>query len=278
MIQKLSDSELMQKLRAAVSEERRVLAEVLDYLREVDRRKLFANIGHTSLWDFCVKELGYSDGCAMRRIASMRLLRDLPEVWEELLEGRQTLSSLSQAQQFFRNEEIRDVEEKRAVLAKLEGKSTRECEKELRELSSTPKPTAYKIEISQELHEKLERLQALRSHASKDLEDLLHYLADQALKKLDPEQKPASSPPAPAVNRVTASVRRAVWQRDRGRCVQCGSQSYLEVDHIHPRALGGAHTLENLRLLCRAHNQRAALRAGLTWWRGGRRPAPSGGR
>jgi hypothetical protein len=260
MIHKLSDSELISKLRAAVSEERRVLAQVLDYLREVDRRKLFADFGYTSLWDFCIKELGYSEGCAMRRIAAMRLLRDLPEVREHLLEGSQTLSSLSQAQQFFRTEEIRDVEEKRAVLSKLEGKSARECERELRELS--PKEPTCKIEISQELHEKLQRLQALCSHASKDLEALLHQLADEALKKLDPERKPPS-PPTPAVNRVTASVRRAVWQRDRGRCVKCGSTRYLQLDHIHPRALGGDNTPANLRLLCRAHNQRAAIRAGL---------------
>jgi hypothetical protein len=102
MLHKLSDSDLIARLKDAVAEERRLLAELLEYLREVDRRRLYADFGHNSLWSFCVNELGYSEGCAMRRISSMRLLRELPELKQELLEGRQTLSSLSQAQQFFR--------------------------------------------------------------------------------------------------------------------------------------------------------------------------------
>ncbi|MBK9322947.1 MAG: HNH endonuclease [Bdellovibrionaceae bacterium] len=37
----------------------------------------------------------------------------------------------------------------------------------------------------------------------------------------------------------------------------------LEVDHIKPLALGGEHRAENLRILCRAHNQLAAKKSGL---------------
>jgi hypothetical protein len=263
MIQKLSDSELIQKLRSLVTEERKLLAELLEYLREVDRRKLYADFGHSSLWHFCIHELKYSEGCAARRIKAMQLLRDLPEVKEDLLEGKQTLSTLSLAQSFFGQEEIKSSEEKRAVLTQIEGSSARECQEKLNELSHSPKELpALKLPISKELLEKLEKLKALRSHASQSLEDLLDYMADEMLKKLDPEQKP-QSPPTPAVNRVSASVRRFVWQRDQGKCTQCGSRHFLEVDHIRPRARGGAHTPENLRLLCRAHNQRAAVRAGL---------------
>jgi hypothetical protein len=32
----------------------------------------------------------------------------------------------------------------------------------------------------------------------------------------------------------------------------------VEYDHVHPVARGGAATLDNLRLRCRAHNQYAA--------------------
>ncbi|MCC6653163.1 MAG: HNH endonuclease, partial [Candidatus Eisenbacteria bacterium] len=40
----------------------------------------------------------------------------------------------------------------------------------------------------------------------------------------------------------------------------CGSRRKLEVDHKVPFALGGATTLENLRLFCRAHNRFEAER------------------
>lgn len=54
--------------------------------------------------------------------------------------------------------------------------------------------------------------------------------------------------------RIPQDVRVAVWQRDQGKCVQCGAQEYLEFDHIIPYSKGGASTLNNVQLLCRRCN------------------------
>jgi len=63
----------------------------------------------------------------------------------------------------------------------------------------------------------------------------------------------------------SASVLRAVFVRDGKQCSyvspdgrRCSARRCLELDHIEPFALGGAGTIENLRLRCRAHNQRYA--------------------
>jgi 5-methylcytosine-specific restriction endonuclease McrA len=60
---------------------------------------------------------------------------------------------------------------------------------------------------------------------------------------------------------VPAEVRRAVWERDGAQCTfedsggrRCGERAGLEIHHEHAFALGGATTLENLRLMCRTHN------------------------
>ncbi|MES2855550.1 MAG: HNH endonuclease signature motif containing protein, partial [Bdellovibrionota bacterium] len=58
---------------------------------------------------------------------------------------------------------------------------------------------------------------------------------------------------------IHATVRHAVYMRDGGLCVNCGSSSRVEVDHVIPFALGGESDLENLRLLCRSCNQRHAV-------------------
>ncbi len=59
-----------------------------------------------------------------------------------------------------------------------------------------------------------------------------------------------------------ASIKRAALKRDQYRCTFkdlitgkiCGCKYGLELDHIHPVALGGKSTLDNLRVRCRAHN------------------------
>lgn len=51
-------------------------------------------------------------------------------------------------------------------------------------------------------------------------------------------------------------VKMFVWQRDGGRCVQCGSNERLEFDHIIPWADGGSDTARNLQLLCETCNRR----------------------
>lgn len=67
---------------------------------------------------------------------------------------------------------------------------------------------------------------------------------------------------------VPAHVCRTVWESSGGQCVfvgengkRCGARKFLEFDHIVPVARGGKSSVENLRLVCRAHNQHAAERS-----------------
>jgi 5-methylcytosine-specific restriction endonuclease McrA len=53
--------------------------------------------------------------------------------------------------------------------------------------------------------------------------------------------------------RRSALNRRAVFARDGGRCQYCGGAAE-SIDHVVPRAKGGAHTWENVVAACRACN------------------------
>lgn len=54
---------------------------------------------------------------------------------------------------------------------------------------------------------------------------------------------------------ITQEVMDAVWNRDGGSCVVCGSNENLEFDHIIPWSKGGANTYRNLQLLCEPCNR-----------------------
>ncbi len=70
-----------------------------------------------------------------------------------------------------------------------------------------------------------------------------------SLMRAEEEGRPTRAP-------VPVEIRRAVFERDGGSCVECDSNFDLQYDHILPVARGGATTVENMQLLCADCNQR----------------------
>ncbi len=132
------------------------------------------------------------------------------------------------------------------------------------------------LTVSRRFVKKLEAARDALSHShpgaglDEILEAGLDLLLDRDAKRKGLVKKPrAVPPPSSDPDHVPAHVRRAVWERDGGRCQFklasgeiCGSTYQLEIDHHPvPRALGGPSTVENCRIACRVHNGAEARKA-----------------
>jgi hypothetical protein len=281
-LKSMSDRDVLSRTEALAERERQALSELLVFLEEVDRRKLYCERKCGSIFQYCVKVLKYSEASAQRRIDAMKLNRELPEIKSKIESGELNLSVVSQAQKFFRNEaKISNqigMESKKEILGRLSGKSRRESERELLSLSAQPEihipdhtravsqtHTQVQFVANDEQMALFEKARGLLAHSNPNMSwaELFQKVAEIALQKIDPQR--SVSPPRklqdPRKRLVNAGLKREIWKRDHGKCLKCGSQHALELDHIIPWALGGETSGENLRLLCRACNQRRAIRS-----------------
>ena len=97
----LSDRELLAQTSNLARVERHLQGAIIDHLTEIDARGLFLCRGYSSLFEYAVRELGYSDAAAGRRIAAMRLCADNPHTRERLRDGSLSLSAAAELQWAF---------------------------------------------------------------------------------------------------------------------------------------------------------------------------------
>jgi len=294
---------------------------VIEYLAVVEAKLIYAELGFSSLFEFCTKDLGYSDASAYRRIESMRLLKTIPlarkeEISSKIESGEISLTNLSLVQNFIKTEKkvtgkTYTPEEKLELIEATQNKSKREVERALAQVQPLILPREKERVVSQsqtEIHfladqklmEKFARVKELRAHANPSLTyaEMFELMTEFYLKHQDPTEKAnraeerkttrdqptkeqraqkveSSGPgsvtsPAKSKTAITArsrfipsAIKHAVWKRDLGSCTymdpkstrRCGTRFGLELDHIHPYSMWGEHSVENLRLRCKHHNQ-----------------------
>lgn len=99
----LKGQDIFSRLKDLVASERKLTAQIIEYIREVDRRRLYLDIGHTSLFSFLTKEYGYSPAAAQRRIDAARLSKENPRILEDIRAGELNLTQVSLVAQGLRD-------------------------------------------------------------------------------------------------------------------------------------------------------------------------------
>jgi 5-methylcytosine-specific restriction endonuclease McrA len=238
-----------------------------------------------------VKGLGHSEGQAYRRVKAAKLLEARPDLAERIATGQTTIATMAQVQTHFDRTKT-SPEQRRLIIDETIHLSKRDCEAKLVDLSGDNAPekreqikresskhSRVSLNISDKLMKKLERIRNLKGHNDvSTYEKLLDVMADDFIKRHDPlmkvqrrenvapevkvESKLVHSCPVKSASRkhIPAQVKRKVFTKADHRCEKCGSVHALQIDHIRPVCHGGESGPSNLRILCRACNQREAIR------------------
>ena len=124
-------------------------------------------------------------------------------------------------------------------------------------------------------HDDPVRAQELMSHQlpSGDVATVFAVALRELNRKLEKQKFAVTSMPRAGAEssedprHIPAAVKRAVMDRDGGRCAfvgdngrRCSSRKFIEFDHMDELALGGRASISRIRLLCRTHNQYEAER------------------
>lgn len=91
---RLTDDELLARVRELTRHERATTAELVAHLAELDTRRLYLQEGCASLFAYCTRVLHLSEHAAFTRITAARLSRRLPDILDRLADGSVPLTTL----------------------------------------------------------------------------------------------------------------------------------------------------------------------------------------
>ncbi|QDK46154.1 hypothetical protein DOM22_13775 [Bdellovibrio sp. ZAP7] len=197
----LPNTELLNRVEKLARTERKITHLILWHIVEVESRRLFLDLGYTSLFKYMTSHLHYSEDAAYRRIQAARLLKKVPQVDKAIENGSLNLTQLQNVQKCL-NVEIASgnkisVERTEALLEQIQNKSSVETYKILAVEFNQPvqehetlKPqrddsTRMQITLTEDQMKELQHAKDLLSHVlpNPSWADLISYLAKAEIKK-----------------------------------------------------------------------------------------------
>jgi hypothetical protein len=122
-LSKKTDNDLIARTKTLRNAEHEAMTEILQHLIETEKRRLDLDLGYSSLFDYCVNYLEYSEAAAGRRIQAARCIRRFPVVLSMLENNELSLSTI------FQIESILTDDNYKSILEQVKGASYREVEK-----------------------------------------------------------------------------------------------------------------------------------------------------
>ncbi len=207
----LSNATLHEQTLLAAKTEKAATFALLEFLAEVDARRLYSERGYSTLWLYVHKALGYSESSASERVSAMGLMQAVPGVKEKIIAEELTLTSAVKLAAFVKREEC-EPEKAAEILEMISGLPTREVDKILaREQAepalkrdhlkpSGPETTRVSFDADPEFMELFERLKDLQGNPALSMcERLKSALKTEVERKesFKPRRRSKKKTPAP---------------------------------------------------------------------------------
>lgn len=306
-IQHCSNSELNLRLMNLVQREREMLAMIILHIQEINRRKVFLEMGYPSMFSYMTEHLKYSPGSAMRRLDAAKVVAQAPEILDQLQTGALNLSQVSMVEQSVRQmkkstpQRSLTSSEKAELLKKLSGKTKAQSEVLIAQTLGFEPVVEMKTEkhqadesvtmtltFSKQEWAELQQMRELLSNATGgNLKETLVHVARKVIqqktvvknkKSIDSvAQKMASdlsryqaanhknsaaesgvacgrTPIASSARKIIQNKHQGCQYKDSQNGKLCGSKLFPTIEHLQPVWAGGGNELENLTILCSAHN------------------------
>ncbi len=254
-IKTFSDSKLHIETCHAAKNEQLATLQLLDFLAEVDARRLYSTMGFASLWKYVHKSLNYSESQASERVSAMRLMQKIPEVKKELQTGTISLTHVSKLATHVRREKC-SVEKTKQLLESIQGKSSRETEKLFcaeattrarpdQVKAVTPVTTRITIEVDNDFLNLMNRAKELGFHVGSGPQEIFRkalneFVAKREVKaqKTRTKAKPVLKTPVDVAMDPNTSINIANVRRAALRAPEVKSVAATETLAARPVALG----------------------------------------
>jgi hypothetical protein len=246
--------QIVEKLKQLVASERKITAEIIEHIQEIDRKKIHVQMGFPTLFSFLTEYIGYSAASAQRRIEAARLLTAVPEVKKDIQSGSLNLSQVALVAQSIRQKqkEMPEVQikaqDKKELLDSIKNQNFENSQKIIsqtldleikafdRKTVQKDESVRFEVTFTKDQMDAFNKVKSLISHInpSASVAEVFDYLAKDYLKRKDPmrsgikiggKHKTISEAEMknetlvkPARKRISISVKRVVWTRDQGKC------------------------------------------------------------
>lgn len=157
-LKSLTNETLTEKLRDLSKRDLRLTAEIVSHIHEFMIRRLFLDHGSTSIFGYLTDQLGYPRATAQNRIDAARLLDAVPEVKEDLANGKINLGQITLISMG-----VRQVEKENPG-TKVSNDQKRHLVEKLANTSTAKSDNVAAQVVAQELNIKIDPVEKVRVH------------------------------------------------------------------------------------------------------------------